>query len=146
MKVINILTHPIVLIASFLLIIISGRAFGGFYFFYLTVGLAGGHIHSLLGFAGAIGLVLSNQVKQNSIMLKYTIRILSALLLAGSIYAFFTNDRDHYNFGTFYQTVPQVMLALFAFVWIAFLLKQVVLFIRVAGKSNANTAGQIRHE
>ena len=59
MKTFNILTHPLLLITSFLFILISGEHLGGFYLMYILIALPHGGIHSLLALTGIVLLVCS---------------------------------------------------------------------------------------
>jgi TRAP-type uncharacterized transport system fused permease subunit len=108
MKVFKILSHPYTLIICFLMILISGEHLGGFYILYLLLALPHGAIHSILALAG-IGVLLftfyrfqRKKVHRAEILLN----VLGLALLFLSIYLFFANDKQHYNFGTFEQVVP----------------------------------------
>jgi hypothetical protein len=54
MKVIQILGHPITLMMIFLIVLISGEAFGGPYIVYLVLGLPHGADYALTGVAGVV--------------------------------------------------------------------------------------------
>jgi len=128
MKVLKIFTHPYVLIISFLMIMISGEHLGGFYILYLLLALPSGAIHSLLALVG-IGLLLVGYHKyerKNIHLAEFILNVVGTLLLFSSIYLFFLNDRDNYNYGTFTQTVPVITLVFFSFLSICFLLYTIV--------------------
>lgn len=127
MKTLKIISHPITLIICFLLILISGQHLGGFYLLYIVLGLPHGAIHSVLASAG-IGILLFCDIKYKSgshYLIVPWLNIISLLLLILSLFLFFYNDRDHYNYGTFYQTVPLIIMGLFAIVAIVFLLANI---------------------
>ena len=133
MKIIQFITHPLFLITYFLLIIISGESYGAFYGFYLVLAFSHGGIHSILAVFG-IGLLIFNYAKYKN-KFKYQIEpilnISGALLLISSLFSFFYNDVDHYNYGTFYETVPLVILILFLLVELIFLIKN---FIKISSR------------
>lgn len=128
MKTIKIITHPVVLISSFLFILISGEHFGGFYLLYLLMALPHGSIHSLLAVTG-IGLLVASYIKfrrENKFVVEAIINILGAACLILSLFVFFYNDSSGYNRGTFEQWVPQMTLLLFGLLIIAFALYNIV--------------------
>ena len=63
MKAIQVITHPVTLIISFLFILISGEHWGGFYILYLLLALPHGGLHALLGFVGIVILVIAMNKK-----------------------------------------------------------------------------------
>jgi hypothetical protein len=127
MKTVKILVHPVSLIICFLMIIISGQHLGGFYLLYLLLALPHGSIHALLGISGAILLLINHYWIKLSVN-KYVFIFINAVgsfLLAMSLYVFFINDKEHYNYGTFSQTVPLITLALFGIVFISFFINNI---------------------
>lgn len=122
MKLIKIITHPITLIISFLIIIISGQHLGGFYFLYILLGLPYGTVHSIFAVIG-VAILLFNSYKYRgrfNYLIEPFLNIAGVILLSLSLFLFFYNDKDHYNYGTFYQAVPIVSLVLFALLSISF--------------------------
>src|SRR5438067_1112689 len=101
MKLFKILSHPYTLIFSFLFIIISGENMGGFYALYILLGLLHRALHSLLGFLGVLILIISYHlyIKQN-LFIKQGLNVLGVVLLILSLFFFFRNDTEHYNWGT----------------------------------------------
>jgi hypothetical protein len=123
MKTIRFLFHPYALIISFLLILISGQHLGGFYALYILLGLPYGALHSLIGVAGILILVITYK-KYKSVKvyaIRYVGNLVGASLLILSLFLFFYRDTSNYNIGTFYQTVPQVMLFVFSIVLLGFI-------------------------
>ena len=125
MKFIQFITHPLFLITYFLLIIISGESFGGFYCFYLALALPHGGIHSILAMLGMGILIFSYAKYKNNFnyQIEPILNIAGALLLLSSLFSFFYNDVDRYNYGTFYETVPLTILIVFILVELTFLIK-----------------------
>jgi hypothetical protein len=136
MKAIKFITHPYTLITSFLMILISGEHWGGFYLLYILLGLPYGAVHSLLAFFGVIILVLiQNKYKGVKVHLfKYIANIVGLSLLILSLFLFFYRDKSHYNIATFYQTVPQFMLCIFTIIAISFSVDNVASVIKVLNK------------
>lgn len=128
MKVIKIFTHPFTLIISFFAIMISGEHLGGFYLLYILLALPYGGVHSLLALSGVLILLVNpyNYRRVNLYILKSIINIVGLALLLLSLFFFFHNDMQHYNYGTFYQTVPQITLIVFAVLALIFLIDNII--------------------
>ena len=124
----NIITHPYIVIISFFIIMISGQHLGGFYLLYLLLALPHGGVHSLLALLGIVLLLISyNKYKRKKIyLIESIINMVAIILLILSLFSFFYNDKEHYNFGTFYQIVPQITLVIFSIVALTFLLDNVL--------------------
>ena len=122
MKLFKILSHPYTLILSFLFILISGQHLGGFYVMYIFLGLPHGAIHSLLGFLGIIVLAATHHSawSRNS-PLRQGLNVTGLGLLFASPYFFFMNDKQHYNWGTFDETLPLATLFFAGFITLCFL-------------------------
>lgn len=124
----NIITHPYIVIISFFIIMISGQHLGGFYLLYLLLALPHGGMHSLLALFGIVLLLISyNKYKRKKIyLIESIINMVAIVLLILSLFSFFYNDKEHYNFGTFYQIVPQITLVAFSVIALTFLLDNVL--------------------
>lgn len=122
MKAINIITHPVTLIICFLLVMVSGQHFGGFYLLYILLALPHGSVHSVLAVAGITILLFSNYKykRQFSFKIEPLLNITGVLMLLFSLYLFFYNDKGHYNYGTFYQIVPIISLVGFVLMCVVF--------------------------
>lgn len=122
MKIIKIITNPYLLILSFILILISGESFGGFYLLYILLALPHGGIHAILAVLG-IGMLLfgfHKYKRQRIYRIESIFNIIGALLLFFSIFFFFYND-EGYNDATFQQVMPLVSIAIFSLLLISFL-------------------------
>jgi len=128
MKAIKIITHPVLLILSFLFLLISGQHLGGFYLLYLLLALPHGGVHALLAVAGIL-LLLFNYVKfrrENKYIIEAILNFIGAGCLVFSLFLFFYNDKQGYNSATFEQLAPQITLILFGVLTITFLINNIV--------------------
>ena len=124
MKMIKLITHPVTIIIGFLLIMISGEHLGGCYLLYILLGLPHGAVHSLLAIVGIGLLLFSNYKYQQQFIfnIEPVLNIIGLILLLLSLFLFFYNDKSHYNYGTFYQTIPVLLLSVLALLVAGFLL------------------------
>jgi hypothetical protein len=99
MKAINIVRNPLWLILSFLFIIISGEHWGGFYLLYIFLSLPHGSVYAIIGIAGIILLIASYfKYKPGEMPPARTVINISGLLfLILSLFLFFFNDKQGYN-------------------------------------------------
>jgi hypothetical protein len=126
MKALNFFTHPIILIVSFLIIMISGEHFGGFYALYILLALPHGGPHSVLALLGIMLLILSNATNNKRGLTRNLLNVFGAILLVLSVIVFFYTDKEGYNYRTFYQTIPVITLLLFCFLTLLFLIKNLI--------------------
>jgi nitrate reductase gamma subunit len=104
------------------MILISGEQFGGFYAVYILMALPFGGIHALLAIAAIIILLVNHVIPHRRISyLRQVVNLIGVVLMFTSLYYFFINDKQHYNYETFQQTLPMFTLALTAFVATCFL-------------------------
>lgn len=132
MKLINIITHPVLVIISFCLILISGEHFGGFFLLYILMAIPHGGIHAILALVGT-GLILFSYAKykrESKLFIDILLNILGVFCLYASLLVFFYNSWD-YNEGTFQQSVPLSSLALFGIVSLGFLLNSITRFAKI---------------
>ena len=107
---IKIITHPLVIILLFCGIIISGEETGGFYIFYILLGLPHFVLHSVLGILGIISLLFTHYNKK--IKLSF-VRVLGACCMISSLLYFFLQPNGSYNYDTFHQILPLSILIVF---------------------------------
>lgn len=112
------------------MIIISGQHLGGFYIVYLLVALPHGGVHSLLAITGITILLLTYHRSIKPSVIAPTLNLIGVVILIASIFIFFYNDKEHYNYGTFFQLVPQITLILFAFIALCFIVRNIVTLFR----------------
>ena len=115
MKLFKFISHPYLLIASFSAIMISGQHFGGFYLLYVLLALPHAAVHSLLALLGIVLLCVSyNRFSINKTnLMACLINLVANILLLLSLFFFFHNDVERYNYATFHQTIPQITLTIF---------------------------------
>lgn len=122
MKIFKFLSHPYTLIFAFLFILISGQHLGGFYALYILLGLMHGVLHAVLGFLGIVVLLLSFHLTlERRIVIRQTLNLLGIALLFASVFFFFRNDTERYNWGTFEESVPLFTLIFASFIAFCFL-------------------------
>lgn len=114
---IKIITHPILIIALFSFLLISGEENGGFYLFYLLLGLPHFALHSVLGILGIICLLITHY-KKSSVSL---LRVLGAFFMVVSLLWFFLQPNGSYNYDTFHSALPLILLVIFGVLIIIFI-------------------------
>lgn len=107
----HILSHSITVSILFCLIIISGQSTGFFYLTLLMLGLTHVLLHSVLGIGGLILAFLSGGKKSSPI--KAYIGLSGTVCMVLSLLRFFTQPGGGYNYPTFHQFVPLLILAIF---------------------------------
>lgn len=113
MKVINIIGHPVTIICTYLLLLISGQSFGGFYVLYILLGLPHGSPDAIISTAGVAVMLLGYKVYRNVFNpLKPALYFAGiAVMILGLV--FFFQASKGYNDQTFQQTVPLISFVLF---------------------------------
>lgn len=123
-KILPLITHPLVLIISFLFIIIIGEHLGGFYYFYILLALPHGGIHAVLAVIGIALLLLTKYIiyKDWPYFIHSILNIIGAVLLPLSLFLFFYRDKDNYNEDTLQQAVPLLLIIIFSLLSIIFII------------------------
>jgi len=119
--------NPICIVIAFSMVLISQEHLGSFYFIYVFLGLPFRALHSLLGLSGmliAFVNLLMFQKKKEQIF--RVLNILTTLLFYASLIVFFLQDRAHYNYATFEQTVPLIFMSLFVILSIGFIVINII--------------------
>ena len=127
MKLLRILTHPIVVIALFCLTLVSGKHLGGVYLLYLLMAIPHGASHAILAIAG-MGILLLGYFQKNHDTVVWVPMLLSVVGVAclfASLFLFFRNSW-HYNADTFSQPVPIATYILFGSAAMGYLLFQII--------------------
>lgn len=133
MKVIKVIGHPVLVMCMYLLILISGEQFGGFYLLYIAMGLPYGAPHSLIALAGLSIMLLGYKIHPKRIAkVKPLLYFLGDSLMATALFVFFSNSKG-YNNSTFNQIVPLISLGLFC---VCLLSNLVLILLKVQNKND----------
>lgn len=136
MKFLKIIGHPITVLSVFLLLLISGEGFGGFYLVYILLGLTGLAPHAVLALAAVAFLVAGFNIPRGSFFIAKPILYIASIgIMIWALFTFF-KDSKGYNDGTFEQGVPLSTFILFGLCAITNVCFSVVTVIRSAGKTN----------
>lgn len=115
----KIVTHPLLIIFLFCVILISGEEIGGFYLFYILLGLLHLALHAVLGFLGIACLLFAYR---NKTLIGSSLRVLGAILMISSLTYFFLQPNGNYNYDTFHLALPLSTLIVFSIMTIVFTL------------------------
>jgi len=103
---------------------------GGFYLFYVLLGLPHFTLHSVLGITGILMLFIS--VVTHKKRLSAVLNIAGLICLAGSLVRFFSQPGGSYNYQTFQSLWPYVMMLIFAVVAIIFVVWNIKVLMKGA--------------
>ena len=129
MRLFKIITHPVLLISIFLVLIINGENWGGVYLWYLLLALPHGAVHSLFAVLGC-GLIVYSYARyerKGKYLVGPLLNLAGLLFLLLSVFYFFYNDKSNYNISTFEGGVPLFMMGLFGILSLLFAIDNVVL-------------------
>jgi hypothetical protein len=89
---------------------------------------------------GTVFLVFSyhKYQRRKAYHIESILNIAGTFLLLFSLVLFFYNDKEHYNYGTFYQVVPQISLVLFGLITLAFLYNNIISIVKKPGISTSD--------
>ena len=122
MKIIKILGHPIVLVTIFLLLIIEGAHFGGFYLLYLLLAIPHGATYAIMAIAGIILIVIAKGfITDNSNKLRAVLYLLGLLIMNVSLVLFFNRNEKTGNMETFQGGLPLISFIIFGVLMLCFL-------------------------
>jgi hypothetical protein len=122
MKVLKILSHPILLAISFSFILVVGEKLSWFYIVAVMLGIVQGMLHSIFGVTGLLAILILPSFKLPGAT-KHILSIVGALLLAISLLVFFTSDKGNRNSSSFSEPASLTTLILFCTLWIIFVLQ-----------------------
>ncbi len=122
-KNLSVILNPVIVVILFCCIIISGKSNGGLYIWYILLGLSHGAVHSLLGAAGLLLVMLGNLPKAP--FTKSAINIAGGLLMAISLGYFFMQPGGSYNWQTFQQPLPLFTMVIFTVIIVGFMMKTI---------------------
>jgi hypothetical protein len=106
MKVIKIIGHPVLVMSLFLVLLISGRSFGGFFMLYIIMGLPAGTSDSILSIIGLSIMFTGYKIYRKYYHpLKPILYIIGNSVMLIALATFFKVTKG-YNISTFEQTLP----------------------------------------
>ena len=118
MKVIKLIGHPVSLVIIFMLLIIEGNHFGGFYLLYLLMALPHAAAYGLLALAGIASLLLGFKIQPEKKIINKLLSISGLVFMILSLILFFAKGNKD---ATFEQTIPLLTFILFGISIICFL-------------------------
>jgi xanthosine utilization system XapX-like protein len=136
MKVINIIGHPIAVMCTYLLLLISGQSFGGFYVLYILLGLPHGSPDAIISASGLGIMLLGYKVYRNVFNpIKPLLYFVGIVVMIFGLVFFFQSSKG-YNNQTFHQTVPLISFTLFGLCALCNVLHSVGLFFQDSRKKD----------
>jgi len=127
-KITSITLHPIVLLILFCGLIISGESNASFYISILMLGLPYGVMHAIIGVVGIVLLVLAIVLPKRSI--SSIVSLSGALCMIVSLFRFFTQPGGSYNYNTFRESVPLILILLFFLLIALFIIKHLKILLK----------------
>lgn len=121
MKIIRWIGHPVIIIILYLLLIIEGDQFGGFFVLYLLLSLPHGATYAIIATVGIIGLVYAFNIHSGRHSFqRLFLYVFSYLLMILALILFFSKGN---KWETFAPGVPMTSFLLFAFCSLCFLIR-----------------------
>lgn len=143
MKIIKILGHPIVLVTIFLLLIIEGAHFGGFYLLYLLLAIPHGATYAIMAIAGIILIVIAKGfITDNSNKLRAVLYLLGLLIMNASLLLFFSRNEKTGNLETFQGGVPLISFIIFGVIMLCFLINIIMDLSKYRSALTSTTLGE----
>lgn len=126
MNIIKWIGHPVVMIVVYLLLIIEGDNFGGFYSIYLLLSLPHAVPYAISAVLGIVGVVIAFNIHSKKYeLLKSVLYLLGFGLMIFSLVLFFETG---YNWTTFRLGVPVASFILFGICGLCFLVRTLKYF------------------
>ena len=143
MKIIKILGHPIVLVTIFLLLIIEGAHFGGFYLLYLLLAIPHGATYAIMAVTGIILIVIAKGfITNNSNKLRAVLYLLGLLIMNASLVLFFSRNEKTGNMETFQGGVPLISFIVFGLIMLCFLVNIIMDLSKYRSALTSTTLGE----
>jgi hypothetical protein len=134
MKIIKWIGHPVILIIIYLLLIIEGDEFGGFYLLYLVLSLPHLVPYSVLAAAGIAGLIIAfNLGNEKYLFIKPFLYLFGFGLMVFSLILFFSKGNKEQ---TFHLSLPLMTFVIFAISSLCFLVYAASLFQKESKNAN----------
>lgn len=114
---VKIVSHPLVILFSFLLLIIEGEQISGFFFQFLLTGNVWIKNFSIVGIIGLSVLFSSVLLRSNKFnTIRSYLSIIGVIMMILSLILFFAGDKTRYYFKTFHLTLPVLLLVFFVII------------------------------
>ena len=127
MKALKIIGHPVLLISLYLLLIIEGDQFGGFYLLYLVMAIPHGVPYAIVALIGLLCVFTGYKVyRTKTHFIKPTLYLLGFIIMLFSLVLFFGKGN---KWSTFELTVPLLTFIIFGVCSLCFLVNAFYLFI-----------------
>jgi hypothetical protein len=128
MKAIKVIGHPVLLMSLFLLLIIEGDNFGGFYLLYLLLALPHGALYAVIAVAGLICIFIGYKTYRiRTHPIKPILYLLGVALMVLSLFIFFGKGNKN---ATFKELIPLASFVLFGISLIYFLINSFVMLLK----------------
>ena len=138
MKILKIAGHPVLVMSVFLLLLISGESFGGFYVLYILLGLPHGVPDALLAVGGLAVMLLGYKIYRKQFSpIKPLLYLAGNALMIYSLFVFFRMSKG-YNDATFHQTVPFISFVLYGLCVLCNLFYSIILFLNKNTPKNSH--------
>ena len=136
MKLIKIIGHPVLVMSMFLLLLISGESFGGFYLLFLLLGLPHGVPHAVFALIGLIAMFTGYKIYRKQFNpLKPLLYVIGNALMICALITFFADSKG-YTYSTFHQSVPLISFSIFGLCVFFNLLSSVLLVVKRTNKDD----------
>lgn len=126
MKFVQILSHPVIQIASFCIILISGPYFGAPYAFYLFHAVQQGHAFAVVG----IIAILINLA--SAFIYRPILQLTGTILMVISLVIYFTPPNGKNSYDGFVQVVPLITMILFVIITVTVIQRNISRVIKHA--------------
>lgn len=113
MKKVSQMETSFIVILCFLLLLLTGEAFGGSYILFYYYGIFSGILYSVLLLLGLILLTTAGFFNRNKVLRRSVSVIAGTLLLVISLVDFLSRKRLHQQSSITVQIIPMVALVLF---------------------------------
>lgn len=130
MKIIQIIGHPVCVMCLYLLLLISGQSFGGFYILYIFMGLPNGTPDALVSTLGLGLMFLGYKVYRKRFHpIKPLLYIIGNVVMILGLVLFFQVTKG-YNDATFQQAVPLMTFVLYGICVLCNIFLSILLFVQ----------------
>lgn len=129
----RIVSHPLLLIMSFLMIIVAGRYMATLFYQNLWAGFVNGELYGFLGVTGILILIVNfllHSINRWSSKSNAIVGLIGTLLILLSVVVFFTTTSWAYIVESFYNPVSIIGILCFLFLCICATTRNVLTILR----------------